>query len=98
MQSHIKIWAGELEAEPFARGVTLYEGGTHSIEVYGSENEILAALNRIADVFNAEVSRRDPGPCERCESAIHSTNDHDAATLYKVTKEIEEHNRKLGAS
>jgi hypothetical protein len=97
MEVVVELGATEIEPHAMLCGVRLVDDTDRRCELIGTEEEILAMLGRVAELFNATVEYRDPGPCERCAASWHSTNDHDAALLQGIKDEIAEHNRNLGA-
>jgi len=67
----VELWAAEVEPRQTQSGVFLVDRGLTSAFLVGSEDEILEALSRIADLFNAKVEKRDPGPMDLEGLLIH---------------------------
>ena len=56
--------ADEMEAEFDVRGVSL-NSESGSVVLVGSEEDVLALIGRVAELFNYELEQRDPGPDAR---------------------------------
>lgn len=83
-QIEVTIYAHQLYGRIGDRGIEFvnHNGSPSGVTIEGSESDLIALVNDIADSFGWEVSRRDPGPVDthsaRLLAALENGDDIDA--------------------